>query len=274
MRSILIPAALILPVVTPPASAQREATAAAASGDADELARKVSNPAAFMISVPVHTDLDFGNWPDGSSRRYLLDIEPVIPVRLTRGWNMISHTDFPLAYADPVGPGGGVFGLGDINQTLSFTPAGRKGFIWAIGAQASLPTATNDRLGSGKMSIGPSLLLLAQAKSFTAGVSADHLWSIAGPRDRADVSATEIQPFFAWHIGGGRTISTNLDLSYDWKADQWEVPLSLSFSKVTKIGKQAVSLSLGGKYWAETPRDGSKWGLKAGVVLLFPQTVR
>ncbi|MFC6620045.1 hypothetical protein [Novosphingobium panipatense] len=248
--------------------------AAQEAEDADELARKISNPAAFMISVPIHADLDLGDAAHDTVERYLLDIEPVIPFRLSQNWNMISHTDFPLAYSNPAGPGGGTFGLGDINQTLSFTPAKHGGLVWALGARASIPTATSKILGTGKLAVGPSLLLLRQTKSLTMGVSADHLWSIAGKSDRADISSTEVQPFLAWHIGGGRTISSNLDVSYDWEGDQWEVPLNVSFSKVTKVGRQMMSLSIGGKYWFEAPTDQPEWGITIGAVLLFPQGTR
>lgn len=242
-----------------------------ASTDVDELARRVSNPASFMISVPVHSELSIGGDDTGNSQHYLVDVEPVLPFRLTADWNLISHTDFPLAYADPAGPRGGVFGLGDINQTISFTPAGHKGFIWAVGPQVSLPTATSSKLGSGKLSMGPSILLLRQSATMTFGLSADHLWSIAGKDDREDISATEVQPFVAWHIGQGRTISTNVDVGYDWKHKQWELPVSLSYSKVLKIGEQALSMSIGGKYWLESPTGGSDFGLRIGAVLLFPQ---
>lgn len=87
-----------------------------AEEDVDELARKVSNPASFMISVPVRSDFDVGRWGDGDTYQATLDIEPVIPFALNDNWNVISHTDFPLVYSDPVGTSGGKFGLGDISQ--------------------------------------------------------------------------------------------------------------------------------------------------------------
>lgn len=241
-----------------------------AADDVDELARKVSNPAAFMISVPVHGDFDIGRWGTGDSYSSTLDIEPVIPFALTENWNLISHTDFPLLYSDPVA-GGTRFGLGDISQNLSFTPAQHGPLIWAFGPEISLPTATDDRFGTGKLSIGPSGLLLLQTKAMSVGMSASHLWSVAGDGSRERVSATEIQPFLAWHIGQGRTISTNIDFSYDWVADDYTLPVSLSFSKIVKFGEQAVSLSLGAKYWLEGPENGAEWGLKAGMVFLFPE---
>lgn len=247
------------------------ATSAVAEDDADELARKVSNPASFMISVPVHSDFDVGRWEDGDTYSATLDVEPVIPFSLNENWNLISHTDFPLVYSDPLGTPGGRFGLGDISQNLSFTPARHGPLIWAFGPEISLPTATDDRFGSGKLSIGPSGLLLLQTKTASIGISASHLWSVAGEGDRPRVSQTELQPFVAWHIGGGRTISANVDFTYDWTAKDYTLPVSLSYSQIVRVGQQTLSLSVGAKYWIEGPHDGPQWGLKAGVTFLFPQ---
>lgn len=247
--------------------------AQSANDDVDELARKVSNPASFMISVPVHSDLDFGRGT-GKVRGFSLDVEPVIPMQFNDRWNVISHTDIPLVYTNPFGEAGGTFGLGDITQTFSFTPAAHGPLIWAFGPQFSIPTATDDLLGTGKLSLGPSGLLLYQTDSITTGMSANHIWSVLGAGSRPDVNQTELQPFIAWHIGKGRTISANLDADYDWTADQWTVPVSGSFSQIVKVGDQTMSLSLGAKYWLEAPEEGPKWGIKAGVTFLFPQTVK
>lgn len=239
--------------------------------DADELARKVSNPASFMISVPVHSDFDFGRWSDGNLFSGSIDIEPVIPFSLNADWNVISHTDFPFVYSDAAVSGGREFGLGDITQNFSFTPSTHGPLIWALGPQFSFPTATRDELGSGKFSMGPSGLLLLQTKALSIGLSASQMWSVFGNDSRPDVNESEVQPFIAWHIGKGRTISANLDYSYDWTAETWSLPVSLSFSKIVKLGEQTVSLSIGGKYWIDPDRNGSQWGIKAGMTFLFPQ---
>jgi hypothetical protein len=246
------------------------AQVSAHADDADELAKKVSNPASFMISVPVHSDSDFANSSAGHGFYQTLDIEPVIPFSLNADWNLISHTDIPFAYSDPAGPDAGRFGLGDISQNLSFTPSSHGAFIWAFGPQLSFPTATNAMFGSGKFSAGPSGLLLLQTENVTTGASFDHMWSLFGSSGRPDVNQSEVQPFIAWHIGKGRTISASLDASYDWTGGNWSLPASVSFSKIVKIGEQTVSLSIGGKYWIEGPDQSPEWGIKSGITFLFP----
>jgi hypothetical protein len=50
------------------------------------------------------------------------------------------------------------------------------------------------------------------------------------------------------------------------------VPINLTLSKLTRIGKQAVSLGIGASYYADSPDTGPHcWGARLIVTLLFPQ---
>src|SRR5207244_8509753 len=51
---------------------------------------------------------------------------------------------------------------------------------------------------------------------------------------------------------------------------KWTVPLIFSISQVLKIGKQPVSIQLGGKYYVDTPRYGPDWGVRLNFTLLYP----
>lgn len=57
--------------------------------DADELARKLSNPVAAMISVPFQYNYDEAIGP-AEGHRHLLNIQPVIPASIGENWNLIS----------------------------------------------------------------------------------------------------------------------------------------------------------------------------------------
>jgi hypothetical protein len=54
-------------------------------------------------------------------------------------------------------------------------------------------------------------------------------------------------------------------------ADQWTVPIKLAVSQVFKVGDQAMSFQVGGKYYAEAPEGGPDWGIRTTLTLLFPK---
>ena len=56
----------------------------------DGLARQLSNPISSLISVPLQFNADYGAGPDGDGALYTLNIQPVIPFRLNRDWNVIA----------------------------------------------------------------------------------------------------------------------------------------------------------------------------------------
>jgi hypothetical protein len=75
-----------------PAVTVREEPAQSGSGDSEALAKKLANPIASLISVPVqlNRDTDIGLADEGE--RLLLNVQPVIPFSLGDDWNLISRT--------------------------------------------------------------------------------------------------------------------------------------------------------------------------------------
>jgi hypothetical protein len=247
----------------------------ACAEDSAELAKKLSNPIASMISVPFQHNFDFNIGPDRDGERWTMNFQPVIPVPLSEDWNMISRTIVPVIYQDDIFPGAGdQFGLGDLTQSLFFSPThpGPGGIIWGAGPVFLVPIGTDELLSSEKWGIGPTLVVLKQSGGWTYGALANHIWSVAGDDDRADVSSSFIQPFISYTTPDAWTFGINTESSYDWKADQWSVPVNLSVSKLVTFGRQPVSIGGTFKYWAESP-DSGPHGAAARVnfTFLFPQ---
>ncbi|HEU4765742.1 MAG TPA: hypothetical protein VFS77_00170 [Pyrinomonadaceae bacterium] len=243
--------------------------------NADELAKQLSNPIASLTSVPMQFNYDEGYGADGDGNRFTLNIQPVIPVSISRDWTMISRTIVPLISQDDVFAGAGSqSGLGDILQSLFFSPKAltESGWTWGVGPALMLRTASDDLLGAGKWSAGPTAVALKQTKEgWTYGVLVNHLWSFAGDDQRADVSATFLQPFLSKGLGKGRTLTFNFESSYDWTGENLTVPFNVSFSKVSRIGTQLVSYSGGVRYYVESPVGGPEWGLRFAFTLLYPK---
>ena len=249
------------------------ASGQAAADDAD-LAKQLSNPIASLISVPFQFNYDSGFGPDDGYRA-TLNIQPVIPISLNDDWNLISRTILPIVTQDDIaGPSGSQSGLGDITQSLFFSPkaAGPGGIIWGAGPVFLVPTATDDLLGTGKWGAGPTGVALKQAGPWTFGMLANHIWSFAGDGDRSDVNSTFVQPFLSYTTPDAWTFGVNTETTYDWTSEEWSVPINLTVGKLVKFGHQPVSFTVGARYWAESPENGPDgWGFRGVVTLLFPK---
>jgi hypothetical protein len=119
----------------------------------EELAKKLSNPIASLISVPFQLNYDSDIGLSDNGDRHQLNIQPVIPISLNDDWNIISRTILPVVYQEDTFPGAGSqSGLGDVVQSVFFSPKQptESGWIWGAGPVFLLPTATDDLLGSDK----------------------------------------------------------------------------------------------------------------------------
>jgi hypothetical protein len=247
--------------------------AALAQESSADLAKKLSNPVAAMISVPFQFNYDEGYGPNDGYRA-VLNIQPVVPISISEDWNMISRTILPIIYQEDVfGPSGHQSGLGDTTQSLFFSPKnpGPGGIIWGAGPAFLLPTATDELLGGEKWGAGPTAVVLRQSGHWTYGILANHIWSFAGEEDRADISSTFLQPFLSYTTPDAWTFGVNTESTYDWENEEWSVPLNFTVAKLVKFGEQPVSFTVGARYWAEAPETGPDgWGFRGVVTLLFP----
>jgi hypothetical protein len=69
---------------------------------AAELAKQLSNPVASLISVPFQANYDFNMGPTGNGSQFKLNFQPVIPVSISKDWNLIIRTIVPYISQDDV----------------------------------------------------------------------------------------------------------------------------------------------------------------------------
>ncbi len=248
---------------------------AKAQDSEEQLARQLSNPVASLISVPLQLNYNSDIGPVDDGRQWVLNVQPVVPFSLNEDWNLISRTIVPVVYQNDVFPGAGSqSGLGDTVQSLFFSPAAptASGLIWGVGPALLLPTGTNDLLTADKWGIGPTGVVLRQRGQWTVGVLANHIWSFAGNNQRQDINTTFVQPFVSFTTPTAWTYSLQTEASYDWEGSNWQVPLRVSATKVTRIGNQLVSFGGGMSYWLESPDRGPQGvGFRLIATLLFPR---
>ncbi len=243
--------------------------------DDTELAKKLANPVASLISFPIQANYDENYGPNEEGSVWKINIQPVIPFTLNKDWNLISRTILPIIdQTDLPVKGSGESGIGDMLQSIFFSPSKPTsgGIIWGVGPVFLIPTASDEALGTEKWAIGPTAVALKQAGQWTYGMLANHIESFAGDNDRADVSATFVQPFLSHITKTKTTISLSTEATYDWNSEQWSVPVNLSVSQMLKVGEQIFQIGGGIRYWLDSPDNGPEdWGARINLTFLFPK---
>jgi hypothetical protein len=213
----------------------------------------------------------------------VLNIQPVLPFTVG-DWNIISRTIVPLITLPSLtapdlgdvitaGPSSNdPFGLGDINQTLYFSPASATKFIWGVGPSVTLPTATSRFLGPRTLSMGPGAVALVMPKPWVLGTLARQLWAVAGPNQ--NVNQTLLQPFINYNFPSGWYLVSSPIMTANWSAassQRWSVPIGGGVGKIFKIQGQPLNASLQAFDYIAHPSLAPRWAIRFQIQLLFPR---
>ncbi len=245
-----------------------------------DLAAKTQNPVGAMYSLPFKFTFDYGA---ANGEATFLNIQPVIPVTVG-DWNLINRVIVPLIdtpglvsgtpeIPNPV-PGDGATGLGDINYSVFVSPAEPGKVIWGVGPSLMMDTATDDQLGSGKWSAGPTAVVLIQPKPWTIGLLGRQLWSFAGDSDRQSVNQLLLEPFINYNLDNGWYLISDMILTANWQADssnRWTIPLGGGVGKMFEIGSQKMNTKIEAYYNVEKPEGAPDWTMSWTLQFLFPR---
>lgn len=240
--------------------------------DAAELAKKLANPIAALISVPFQNNTDYGIG-EFQGTRNTLNFQPVIPIGISKNINMITRVVLPImTQYNVTGAGEKQNGLGDAVVSAFFSPVNAEKLTWGVGPALLIPTGTNNSLTTKKLGFGPTAVALKQINGWTIGGLINQIWSIAGNEERPDVSQMFVQPFvvFNWKTGAGA--GANIEWTQNWKTGTTTLWLNPTISALTSLGKQKTQFIFGPRLNLAAP-DGGKadWGWRGGFIFLFPK---
>jgi hypothetical protein len=247
-----------------------EDSSAAPSTSTQELAKEKHNPFADQITVPIQlsSGLDVG---PGNGTTGGLNVQPAIPISLGQNWEVITRPSFSILASEQPNR---KLGFGDIELQTYLSPGSIDKWVWGVGSDLQLPTATENALGTGKWSAGPAVGLVYVNGPWVNGILANHVWSFAGESDRADVSQSTFEPVISYNFENGWFIDFDSTITADWNASadkRWTIPVGLDVGKAFQVGKQSLSWQFGTYYNVERAEGTGRWLFRFQVSLIFPK---
>ncbi len=236
---------------------------------ADQIARELTNPNNDMAKLTFKNQYRTytGDLPDADQQdNYTLLFQPVFPFSL--GTNEAGDKSvffvrpaIPLVVDQPYFDGDrGEFrettDMGDWSFDASYGVTRKDGTVMLGGLVGTLPLGTSDEVTGGQLRMGPEFILGKLSKWGLLAIFPSHQWDVAGwggtqeQRD-AEYSSTTTQLFAVHTAGGGWTYGTEPITSYNWKTNNWTVPVNLYVSKTTIIGKTPWKFELDLNYYVE-----------------------
>jgi hypothetical protein len=264
----------MLPATLVTAQTQTDTAAPAKGPTTSQLAKAAQNPLANFLSFPFQDNTSFDIGPYNRTQN-VLNFQPVLPFKDGR---IITRTIIPFVWQpDVTMPSGTSTGFGDIQFTAFYSPA-TEGLTWGVGPILSMPTGGDER-GTGKWSIGPSVVALKMPGQWVIGGLINNVWSFAGDSDRADVNQMLFQYFINYNFGEtGWYLSSAPIITANWEApsgNQWIVPFGLAIGKLSRVGSKGIPLNLqaGAFYNVVTPDGGPEWSTRVQAVVLLPASI-
>ena len=246
---------------------------------ASELNRKLTNPVSSLWSIESqfnNFELNNGHWNNN------WNFQPVLPVSLTKDWNLITRPVMPWYNIVPHETAPGQFeratGLGDLALLELLSPANSGNWVLGAGPTAIFPTATSHFTGQGKWQLGPSVVVGYLTKQYFIGVFPQQWWSIGGEHGRPDTNQMNLQPIATLFFDEGWSLGYSGNILANWNApseDVWTVPIGLGLAKVVKFGRLPVKIELAVQYMPVHPRiSGQEWNVQVEITPVIPKLIK
>lgn len=256
-----------------------------------EINRIMSNPVGYLWFIQFQqNNFQLQNPHHWNSN---LQLQPLLPVSLTKNWNLITRPIFQLFSSTPypklvVNPSthrpqvetDRTTGFGDTTllEMLSPGPGVVGKWLLGLGPTFIFPTASTKWTGQGKYQAGPAAVLGYLSKKWIFGVFVQNWTSFAGGRSRADTNEMNLQPFAAYFLPDGWSIGYSGIALANWKAESgnvWTVPIGLGISKVVRLGRLPVKFSLAVQYMPIHPDAyGQHWNLQFQITPVIPKLIK
>ena len=255
---------------------------------ADEIAKELANPNASLAKLEFENQFTWykGDLPDADDQsNYTLLFQPIFPFTLEptasgAKANFFFRPAIPFLVDQPVPSSKNgefdfedVSAIGDTGFDTMYGVTEKNGLLWALGGIGTLPTATDSDVAGGQFRLGPEILLAKFTKWGILGIFPGHQWDVAGWNDDY-YSATKTQFFLVALPGDGWSIGTTPTIYYDWRAEDWTIPLHFKIGKTVIHDKMPVKYEIEINYFVEQPDAfGPEWLISFNITPVVPNFI-
>ena len=242
--------------------------------DSVDIAKKLANPIANMISVPLQYEFSRGvGLNQGGSEQTLL-FQPVAPFNLGGGDTFIVRPIIAGARETSVeyAPGRSFSGYGIASVTLEsfYAPNTNSSWIWGIGPYAQSPSGNSGKFGSQQTGVGVTAVVLNRDGPWTYGLLGYQSWNVGGNPAFGTQNNLYGQPFVAFTNKDAWTVTANMEAAYNYDSHRTTNPLYVGASKLMVIDGVPFSFGAGPIYYlSNTPGGPSGWGARATATLVI-----
>jgi hypothetical protein len=242
--------------------------------DSVDIAKKLANPIANMISVPFQYEFSRGLGKNQGGSEQTLLFQPVAPFNLGGGDVFIVRPIVAgvreTSIEGPTGKPYSGYGIASVTLESFYAPNTNSSWIWGIGPYAQSPSGNSGHFGSQQTGAGVTAVVLNRDGPWTYGALAYQSWNMGGNPTYGTQNNLYGQPFVTYTTKEAWSFSANMEASYNYDAHRTSNPLYVGASKLMVIDGVPFSFGAGPIYYlSNTPGGPSGWGARATATLVI-----
>ena len=238
------------------------------------IAKKLANPIANMISVPLQYEFSRGVGRNQGGSEQTLLFQPVMPFNLGGGDTFIVRPIVAGVREVSVQGASGQpysgYGIASVTIESFYAPNTNSSWIWGIGPYAQSPSGNSGKFGSQQTGAGVTGVVLNRHGPWTYGLLGYQSWEVGGNPAFGTQNNLYGQPFLAYTNKKALTITANMEALYNYDTRRTSNPLYIGASQLVVIGGIPFSFGAGPMYYvSNTPGGPSGWGARATATVVI-----
>jgi hypothetical protein len=242
--------------------------------DSVDIAKKLANPIANMISVPLQYEFSRGVGRNQGGSEQTLLFQPVAPFNLGGGDVFIVRPIVAgvreVSIQNAAGQPYSGYGIASVTLESFYAPNTNSSWIWGVGPYAQSPSGNSGNFGSQQTGAGVTGVVLNRQGPWTYGMLGYQSWNVGGNPTFGTQNNLYGQPFIAYTNKDAVTYTANMEALYNYDTHRTSNPLFVGASKLMVFDGVPISFGGGPMYYvSNTPGGPSGWGARATVTLVI-----